>query len=172
MSEPRRHPKVINLSEVEGRTNQQGTKFGATVKLLGFNTGAARQGCSWHEVPPGRAAWPRHFHCVNEEAMFVLEGEGMLRVGEDEVAIRAGDYANFPIGPDFAHLVRNTGQGPLRYLGLSTLSTGEVVGYPDSKKFGASGAPSTPAAMRGEFWVRALAKDGESLGYYDGEDVG
>ena len=86
--------------------------------------------------------------------------------------LRAGDYASFPIGPTHAHQVRNTGQAPLRYLGLSTLSTGEVVGYPDSKKIGASGAPSSPAAMRGEFWVRMLVKEGENAGYYEGEDIG
>lgn len=172
MTEPRRHPNVVNLSELQGRASEQGTKFSATVKPLGLNTGAAKLGCSWTEVPPGRAAWPRHFHCVNEEAMFVLEGEGLLRIGDAEVPVRPGDYVTFPTGPKHAHQVRNTGQGPLRYLGLSTLGNNEIVGYPDSKKIGAAAAPDYAAAMRGEHWVRILIKEGPNAGYYDGEDVG
>jgi len=172
MTEPRRHPHVVNLSELQGRPAEQGTKFGVTMKALGFSTGGAKLGCSWHEVPPGRAAWPRHFHCANEEAMFVLEGEGVLRIGDAEVPVRAGDYATFPCGPKNAHQVRNTGQTPLRYLGLSTLGNAEVVGYPDSKKIGASSAADYAAAMRGEHWVRILVNEGPNAGYYDGEDVG
>jgi uncharacterized cupin superfamily protein len=109
---------------------------------------------------------------MNEEAMFVLEGEGILRIGDAEVPIRAGDYATFPVGPAHAHQVRNTGQGPLRYLGMSTLHTAEVVGYPDSKKIGALAAPSPAAAMKGEHWMRIIVKEGTGVPYFEGEDAG
>src|SRR6185503_12001505 len=98
------------------------------------------------EVEPGRAAFPHHFHCVNEESIYVLEGEGALRIGKDTVAVKAGDYVTFPTGPDFAHQLKNTGTQNIRYLRFSTLSSAEVVGYPDSKKIGAAGAPSYEAA--------------------------
>jgi uncharacterized cupin superfamily protein len=172
MTETRRHSQVVNLSELEGRTIGAGSKFGAMMKHLGFATGSHRIGCTWYEVPPGRAAFPHHFHCSNEESLFVLEGEGTLRIGDDTVAVRSGDYLTFPIGPKFAHQLRNTGNGPLRYLCFSTLSGAEVVGYPDSKKVGALAAPSIEAALKGEHWVRLLAFEPSKVGYYDGEEVG
>jgi uncharacterized cupin superfamily protein len=171
MSE-RRHPNVMNLSDAPSRTQEKGTKFGFVAKSLGQATGAAGIGCSWYEVPPGRAAFPAHFHCANEEALFVLEGEGTLRIGKDTVALRAGDYVTLPTGPDYAHKLTNTGAAPLRYLCMSTLGKGaEVVGYPDSKKIGAMGVPATwrfpePA------WVRLVARADAGVDYYDGEDVG
>jgi uncharacterized cupin superfamily protein len=172
VAEQRRHPNVVNLSEVEAQSQSTGTKFGSSSRRLGAATGAQGIGCSWYEVPPGRAAFPRHYHCANEEALFVLEGEGSVRIGEDTVPVRQGDYVTFPTGPKHAHQVRNTGTAPLRYLSFSTLQAVEVVGYPDSKKIGARAAPTPEAAMKGEHWMRFVAFESSQAGYYDGEDVG
>ena len=95
-----------------------------------------------------------------------------MRIGDETVAVGAGDYITFPVGPQAAHQLRNTGSSPLRYLCFSTLHTAEIVGYPDSKKVGALAAPSMEAAFSGGHWVRFLAFEGSSVGYYDGEDVG
>jgi uncharacterized cupin superfamily protein len=172
MAEPRRHPNVVNLDELDARSISAGTKFGATMRHLGAATGGRGIGCTCYEVLPGRAAFPRHFHCANEETLFVLEGEGTVRIGDESVAVRAGDYVTFPVGPAHAHQLRNTGTGVLRYLCFSTLHTAEVVGYPDSKKVGAIAGPSLEAALRGEHWVRMFAFEGAGVGYYEGEDVG
>jgi uncharacterized cupin superfamily protein len=172
VADQRRHPNVVNLTEIEPRTNTAGTKFGSSTRRLGAATGGKGIGCSWYEVPPGRAAFPRHFHCANEEAMFVLEGEGAVRIGEATVPVRAGDYITFPTGPQHAHQVLNTGAAPFRYLALSTLQAAEVVGYPDSKKVGAMGAPSAEAVAKGEHWMRFIALESSQAGYYDGEDIG
>lgn len=149
-----------------------GSKFGASMKQLAAPTGARGIGRSWYEVPPGKAAFPHHFHCANEEAIFVLDGEGAMRIGDETVVVRSGDYITFPVGPQSAHQLRNTCRNALRYLCFSTLSTAEVVGYRDSKKVGALAAASLSAALKGEHWVRFLAAEGTSLNYYDGEDVG
>jgi len=65
----------------------------------------------------------------------------------------------------------NTGKAPLKYLCMSTLSSAEVVGYPDSKKVAALAGPSYAAAVKGELWARMIVREGTSLDYYDGEDV-
>src|SRR5256885_14678320 len=103
MTDPRRPPNVVNLSEVEPETRLKGSKFGATVKWLTPQTSARGVGCGWHEVEPGRAAYPTHFHCANEEAIFILEGEGTLRIGADTVPLKPNDFVSFPVGPDHAH---------------------------------------------------------------------
>ncbi|HEY4221130.1 MAG TPA: cupin domain-containing protein [Myxococcota bacterium] len=141
----------------------------ATDRRLAFVAGGRSLGCSHYELPPGKVAFPFHYHCANEEAIFVLEGEGTMRIGAERVAIRAGDYIALPPGPEGAHQLVNTSDAALKYLCISTMIPVEVVGYPDSKKHAASAAGSVEAAQRGERWVRHLWLDGPTAGYYDGE---
>src|SRR5215831_12011588 len=134
----RRHPNVANLEETETHRQEKGSRFGHAMKWLGIATGGRGIGCRWIEVPPGRTAFPLHFHCANEEALFVLDGQGTLRMGKETVSLRQGDYVTFPPGEEHAHQLINTGKTPLRYLALSTQQTTEVVGYPDSGKVAAA----------------------------------
>jgi uncharacterized cupin superfamily protein len=168
----RRHPHVVNLDEVEARKMTHGTRFGAAMKHLGRATAARGIGCTYYEIEPGRTAFPHHFHSINEEAVYVLEGEGTQRIGDEEVPVRAGDFITHRTGPAHAHQLVNTGKTPLRYLCFSTLSAAEVVGYPDSKKLAAASAASYEEAMSGKHWVRIIVRDDVGVGYYDGEDAG
>jgi uncharacterized cupin superfamily protein len=172
MTEARRHQNVVNLSELEPETMTAGTNFGHAEKHLGFETGARGIGCSWFEVPPGRAAFPRHFHCAKEEAVFVLEGEGLLRIGDKTVPLRPGDYATFPVGPGHAHQIHNAGKGPLRYLCFAPLVLTDVIGYPDSGKFAATAIPSVKEGLEGAVWADILVRNPPRAGYFDGEDTG
>lgn len=78
--------------------------------------------------------------------------------------LRAGDYVAFPVGPDFAHQIINTGAGPLRYLGLSTRNPVEVVGYPDSNKILARYGLDEPR-------IRAIFRAETTVDYYDREKI-
>lgn len=168
----RKHANVVNVSEVEPRIEERGAKFGYRGRRLGPQVGARKIGCSHFEIEPGRQAFPHHFHCANEEAVYVLEGTGAARIGKDEVPIGPGDYVAFPVGPDHAHSIRNTGSTTLKILCLSTLIPVEVVGYPDSHKVAAFG---TEDASRGFLsgatpWVRMLVHEQPPVDYYDGEE--
>ena len=171
MSE-RRHSHVINVSEVEPRVASKGKKFGSSARSLGRNTNATKLGCTHFTVEPGRAGFPRHFHCFIDEAIYVLAGEGTLTIGDATVHLRAGDYVNLPAGPDHAHQLVNTGKHPLEYLAMSTLSGGDVVEYPDSGKLAVRVGPSYERMIGGEVWRMNIARPGASLDYYDGEDTG
>ena len=148
----------------------KGTRFGFGARILGEATGAQGIGASFYEVPPGRTAFPAHYHCANEEAMYIVAGEGRLRIGEATLAVGAGDYVTFPVGPAHAHQITNTGDAPLRYLSLSTRHPVDVVGYPDSQKIGATAA--APGSKFGDpSWVRLRLRPDAMLDYYDGETV-
>ena len=147
--ESRRHPHVVHLDELAGHTTT-GDAIASTMKQLGAATRGSVLGCTHYEVPPGRSGFPRHFHCVNEEALFVLEGEATLRLGSHEVPVRAGDYVALPVGPESAHQLVNSGAATLRYLCLSTLQPTDVVVFPDMGTIGVMAVPSMDAARRGE----------------------
>jgi len=164
----RRHPNVMNVSEVEATTREKGSRFFCLDRHLGYYTGGKGIGCSWYEVPPGKAAWPYHYHTANEESLYVLEGTGTLRIGSEEIAVGPGDYATFPVGPDHAHQIRNTGSTPLRYLCFSTMHLVEVVGYPDSDKVGAM---AWKADMSGPVVRVLIRRDSGNVDYWDGEPI-
>ena len=167
----KKHPNVSNINEVEPRTMTKGSKFGFTGKRLGASSGAKSLGCSYYEVAPGKTAFPFHFHCANEEGVYILEGTGEARIGNDKITVGPGDYMAYPAGPEYAHSLKNTGTSTLKYLCLSTLITTEVVGYPDSKKIAAAGLYDPLKGIMSSK-VMLLVKEQAPVDYYEGEDVG
>ena len=149
----------ISLVLCDEQVLEQGD-FGFRRKRLGAAVGAKGLGVSWFELPPGKKAFPFHFHLANDEAVFVLEGEGVLRSGEEEHPLRAGDYVAFPPGPP-GHQIINRSQAPLRYLALSTMREPEVAIYPDSNKVG--------VIARGH-GISSVHRQRDAVDYYEGEE--
>jgi uncharacterized cupin superfamily protein len=96
----RRHPQVVSVAEVEEREMHKG-RIGNRSRRLGAAAGGKALGCSHFELAPGDTSFPYHFHSALEEALFVLEGAGTLRIGKDEISVSAGDYVALPVGPEF-----------------------------------------------------------------------
>jgi uncharacterized cupin superfamily protein len=174
MSE-RRHPQVVRVEEVEPQEQDQGG-FGHRSRRLGQAAGARALGCSHFELPPGKTAFPFHFHSAFEEAIYVLEGAGTLRIGADQIEVRQGDYVALPPGPEHPHALTNPGEGWLRYLCMSapaTPATMDIVVYPDSNKISfASGVQPGKLAWRDGAWVMKLIKaEQPQVGYFDDEPL-
>jgi uncharacterized cupin superfamily protein len=168
MSSSQRHPCVANLKEVKPYTMEKGSRFALTAKGLGSATGAKGIGCTYYEQEPGKCAFPAHYHTANEESLFVLEGKGSVRIGNDWIEVGPGDYVTFPVGPEYAHQVKNSGETTLKYLCFSTKHSVEVVAYPDSKKIGIRAAPHG-AGFNDPNWIRYLFEESAAVDYYHGE---
>ena len=97
---------------------------------------AEQLGCSLYEIDPGHRSWPYHYHAANEEALFVIDGEGTLRTEDGEQPLEPGDFVALPTGERGAHQLVNDGEGPLRYLMVSTMEEPDVTIYPEMEKFG------------------------------------
>lgn len=128
---------------------------------MGAATGGSDLGCSLVELPPGEASAPYHYHHGNEEALYVLSGEGTLRVDTGETDLSAGDYVAFPTGERGAHHVNNPSDEPLRYLIFSTMRDPDIVVYPEMNSIGLfTGA--APGSHPDEFtFQRTLQADAE-----------
>ncbi|MBF6561070.1 MAG: cupin domain-containing protein [Candidatus Binataceae bacterium] len=158
---------VVHLDAIGWVDSAQG-RFRSRRKALGAAAGSRMLGASVYEIPPGAAAWPYHFHCANEEAIYVLEGAGTLRLGDAEIALRAGHFVALPAGRANAHRLDNTSAAPLRYLCVSTMIEPEVSFYPDSDKFGVmAGAP--PGGDKARRTFSGVFRIGPAVGYFDGE---
>ncbi|MEA4870488.1 hypothetical protein SDC9_164117 [bioreactor metagenome] len=111
------------------------------------------------KIPPHQAAFPYHYHILNEENFFILNGKGLLRTPDGEQEVLPGDYIFFPRGEDGAHKLTNISDTePLIYIDFDTSNIPEICFYPDSEKIGV--------------WctdIRQLYFTRDQVGYYDGE---
>lgn len=138
-------------------------------RALAKQSGGKELGASEYLVPPGAAPFPLHWHAGNEEALLVLEGQGDLTLGEQELEVRAGDWVSLPRGPAHAHQLKATGATALRYLVVSTMNEPDVMGYPRSKKVGVmTGAP--PGGDAAARTLSAFFREEDATTYWEGED--
>ncbi len=114
---------------------------------------------SVYEVPPGKAAYPSHYHLESEEIFFILKGEGLLCTPEGQRRVTSGDFCFFPACAAGAHKLLNpSADEALVYIDFDTYHELDVALYPDSGKVGV--------------WGKGLADvfyTADNVGYYDGE---
>ena len=107
-------------------------------------------GATVGELDPGNFA-VYHFHHAWEELLIVLRGRPTLRTPEGERQLAEGDAVHFELGAGGAHGLRNDTDEPVRYLMASTLSSPEVVEYPDLGQLTAQAR--TPSLTGDRLWV-------------------
>ena len=162
-----RHKHIVNTADIEWQSGGNGARFQFQRKWLTPEVSADRLGCSLYRVEPGKTAYPHHRHFANEEAIYVLEGKGRLRLDDAEFELGPGDYIALPpAGP--AHQLIGGDDGALVYLCLSTMLHPDLVEYPDSNKIGAY-AGSGPGGDKSVRRVNALFRSESEVDYYDRE---
>lgn len=106
-------------------------KVKRVTKSLGDQTGLTGIGVHLFETAPGADTTAFHFHHLEDEAVYVLSGKGEARVGDDVFAIGPGDFMGHAKGGP-AHVIRNTGNAPLRCLVVGQRLDHDVVDYPEA----------------------------------------
>ena len=157
---------IVNINDVSLDERKHGNRFAAKVGRVGPIVGMTQLGCTLHVVPPGKRAYPFHAHHENEEMFFILSGRGEYRCGEETFPIKPGDVIAAPAGKT-AHQLVNSGAEELRYLGISTIGSIDLVEYPDSNKF-AVAAGVKNADFKSATFVY-LGRKGQPLDYWEGE---
>jgi uncharacterized cupin superfamily protein len=160
----------VNVGDLTLRATGNGGKFAGQAARFGGQIGAKKLGCQYQVLPPGKAAYPRHAHHVNEEMFVILSGEGTYRVGDQSYPVREGDIIAAPPGDgSTAHQIFNSSGGELRYLSISTRLDPDIIEYPDSDKFTVSSmVPEQQGLMSAKFSF--IGRKNMSVDYYDGED--
>ena len=88
--------KAIVVAPGDGRFIAVGSSgAGVTVKASEAETGGL---CTVWEgrVGPGSVGAGPHYHCSRDEFFYILEGELVLRIGDDSHTARAGTFAFVP----------------------------------------------------------------------------
>lgn len=100
-------------------------------RALGAALGLTHVGVNLTTLFPGRESSLRHYHTREDELVFILEGELVLRTDEGEQLLTAGMCAGFPAGTKNGHQLINRSLSPARYLEISNRDPADAAGYSD-----------------------------------------
>ena len=136
-----------------------GGRFAGRSRHLTRSFGAYRVGVLVEELSPGKQSCQAHYHLLEEEHVLILEGTVTLRLGDERLPMKAGDYVCFPAGQKVGHCLVNEGDAVCRYLVIGERNPNEVCVYTDSNK--------VMVRALGELYDKAATRR-----YFDGEDTG
>ncbi len=102
-------------------------------RAVGDVVGLQKLGLHLVRLKPGRDSTEFHFHHGTDEFIYVLEGRGTGRIGEQDFEVNPGDCLGFPAqGP--AHVLSNPFDADLLYLCGGNRATNDVCDYPEAGK--------------------------------------
>jgi uncharacterized cupin superfamily protein len=148
-----RPPTIVALEDVEPALQERGPVHRLR-RDLARAAGSQLSGIQHVVVAPGRRSSVRHCHSHDDELFVVLEGEGVVLLGDERHAVRPGSIVARPAATGVAHTFE-AGPGGLVLLAYGTREPADTCWYPDSQKIS----------------FRALGMIGrlDPLSYWDGE---
>ncbi|WKB53392.1 cupin domain-containing protein [Eleftheria terrae] len=149
----------FHVSRVPTEEVMRGERYGMRFQHLSSFGGGSQISVSLEVLPPGRQANQLHYHLLEEEHVYVLEGCLTLRLGEHTWELQAGHYVCFPAGQKLGHALINRSDQPCRYLVLGAPHPHDVVVFPDTGRIAVK--------LTGEGYRQSATQ-----GYWEGVDTG
>jgi quercetin 2,3-dioxygenase len=122
--------------DVEPRARRQ-------MRVLHRPTGLTCQAVYWCRVAQGELTTALHTHDRTDEWVFVLDGKGFVRIGDDEFPVGPQDFVGHPAGGE-PHVMR--AETDLTYLMGGMIDPLDVVTYPEHglRRLGGKLEPLSP----------------------------
>lgn len=112
------YPSPFNKA-VEGRSR----------KRLGRAAGLTHFGVNICTLKPGAASSQRHWHENEDELVYVLEGEVVLREDSGEIVLKRGDAAAWKAGVPNGHCLINRSDRDAVFIEVGTRASNERAHY-------------------------------------------
>jgi uncharacterized cupin superfamily protein len=110
---------------LRARTSRKGKR------ALGTQVGLTRFGVNLVRLEPGGWSSLRHWHTLEDEFVYVVEGEVTLVTDAGPTTLGAGMAAGFPAGVADGHHLQNRTDRPALYLEVGDRARDDAVDYPD-----------------------------------------
>ena len=88
-------------------------------------------GINLETLKPGAESALRHWHTLEDEFVYVLSGEVLLRTNDGDFPLSAGMCMGFKAGSDNAHHLLNRSEQAAQYLIMGSRIAGDLAFYPD-----------------------------------------
>ncbi len=102
---------VQNLHRVASFTTKDGSEIREL--LAHRNSRIRNQSLAEARLPAGAITTP-HYHPMTEEIYYILDGQGLMRIGAETANVAPGDAIAIP--PGETHQIHNTGNESLVFL--------------------------------------------------------
>jgi uncharacterized cupin superfamily protein len=142
---------IVALDDVEGEELRRGRGVRRVRRDLGRAAGSVRSGLQHVTIQPLARSSARHCHSVEEELFVVLDGDGVVLLGDDEHPVRAGSIVARPPATGVAHVFR-AGDGGMTMLAYGTREASDMCWYPDSSKVAFRGLGVIARVQRLDYW--------------------
>ena len=100
-------------------------------RRLGDAAGLTQFGVNLLRLAPGAWSSQRHWHALEDELVYVLDGEVVLVTDAGEETLRAGDAAGFKAGDADGHHLQNRSDQDALLLEIGSRIEGDSAAYPD-----------------------------------------
>ena len=100
-------------------------------KRLGDACGLSKVGVNLVTLAPDGQSALRHWHTLEEEFVYVLQGQVVLITDAGEQTLKAGMCAGYPAGARDGHHFVNRSHAPAQYLEIGNRTEGDNAFYPD-----------------------------------------
>ena len=104
---------------------------GREKQKLGDAVGLTQFGVNITRIKAHSASALRHWHEQEDEFIYMIEGELVLKENDGETVLKTGDCAGFKAGSGIAHCLINRTDRDAVYLEVGTRAKSERVHYPD-----------------------------------------
>ncbi len=145
----------FHISRVPWEEFFKGERFGMRYQHLSTFGGGSQISVSMEELPPGRQANQAHYHLLEEEHVFVLEGILTVCLGDKSFELSPGYYVCFPAGQKVGHAMVNRTAEPCRYLVFGNPQPHDVAVFTDTGR--------VDVKLTKEIYAQASA-----VGYWEG----
>ena len=113
------YPKIL-ADRITGREKR---KLGDYFGLVNF-------GVNLTHLAPQSISALFHEHQQQDEFVYLLQGQAVVVVGDDEWNLSAGECIGFPKGSGIAHQIRNDSSETVVFLEIGDRTRGDKVSYP------------------------------------------
>ena len=129
-------PKIDIVNIPWGNTASYPKEFayaisGREKRKLGDAVGLTQFGVNISRIKAGGASALRHWHETEDEFIYVLKGELVLKENDGEIVLKPGDAAGWRANGGIGHCLINRSTQDAVYLEVGTRSKSERVHYPD-----------------------------------------
>jgi len=146
-----RPPRIVNVADVEPAAWGKGERVRAERRNLGRAAGSLFTGLQHCNVAAGKWGQVPHCHSAEEELFVVLDGEGIILLGEEEHPVGRGTLVGRPPGTGVAHAFR-AGEDGLVLLAYGTREPNDVCYYPRSNKLYFQGVGLIARLEKLDYW--------------------
>ena len=137
-----KYKQPVHYSDVSSEVWYEGTDREIHGRALSDVGGPAQIGFGLLDLGPGSNTAPAHYHTLEEEHLYVIEGEALLHLGKNLIPLETGSYVCFPAGQPLGHYLENRSTERCRYVIVGQRIAGDEVIY--------SGDTSEPGSGHGQ----------------------